>query len=321
MKRMLRWLRIPAAALLLGGAIALAGPRRVWDALSGADRSWLLAGLACAIAANLVSALRWRALCGWLGMRASARWAVQVYFQGVAVNALLPGAVIGGDLLRAWRLRALGHPGLEAGLSVLLDRISGLWMLVVLGALALALGLRDAGAPAAASIADAWPSIMPIGPAPAALLAGIALLLLPWAALGLALRAPMHDGAGRLGRLRAVLARGGLSRPYVLQAILSAAVQVLSVAALLCALRALGADLPAWVVAAAAVPIFLMATLPVSFGGWGTREAAAVIALGAFGTPPAIAVTGSVVYGAYALVQALGGWMSAGAPARVVEPH
>jgi uncharacterized membrane protein YbhN (UPF0104 family) len=324
MKRALRLLRIPAAALLLAAAIALAGPRRVWDALSGADPLWLLAGLACAIAANLVSALRWRALCDWLGMRAPAGWAVAVYFQGVAVNALLPGAVVGGDLLRAWRLRALGHPALEAGLSVLLDRISGLWMLVVLGALALALGLEDAGTAAAAAIAGAWPSAMPLGAAAAALLAALAMLLLPWLALRLALRAPVRDLAGhpgQLGRLRGALARRGLSRPYALQAILSAAVQLLSVAALLCALRALGADLPAWAVAAAAVPIFLMATLPVSFGGWGTREAAAAIVLGALGTPAAIAVTGSAIYGTYALVQALGGWMSGGTRSGIAEPR
>jgi uncharacterized membrane protein YbhN (UPF0104 family) len=324
MKRALRLLRIPAAALLLAAAIALAGPGRVWDALSGADPLWLLAGLACAIAANLVSALRWRALCDWLGMRAPTGWAVAVYFQGVAVNALLPGAVVGGDLLRAWRLRALGHPALEAGLSVLLDRISGLWMLVVLGALALALGLEDAGTAAAAAIAGAWPSAMPLGAAAAALLAALAMLLLPWLALRLALRAPVRDLAGhpgQLGRLRGALARRGLSRPYALQAILSAAVQLLSVAALLCALRALGADLPAWAVAAAAVPIFLMATLPVSFGGWGTREAAAAIVLGALGTPAAIAVTGSAIYGIYALVQALGGWMSSGARSGIAEPR
>jgi uncharacterized membrane protein YbhN (UPF0104 family) len=74
-------------------------------------------------------------------------------------------------------------------------------------------------------------------------------------------------------------------------------------------------------VAVAAVPIFLMATLPVSFGGWGTREAAAAITLGALGTPAAVAVTGSVVYGAYALVQALGGWMSGGARSEAVEPR
>ena len=320
-KRALRWLRIPAAALLLAGAIALAGPRRVWEALSGADPRWLLAGLACAVAANLVSALRWRALCDWLGMRIPARWAVAAYFQGVAVNALLPGAVVGGDLLRAWRLRSLGHPGFEAGLSVLLDRVSGLWMLVVLGAVALALGLRDAGAAAAVSIAGAWPSAMPIDPVRAALLAAAALLALPWLALRLALRTPQRVVAGRLGRLGAALARRGLSGPYALQAALSAAVQLLSAGALLCALRALGAELPAWAVLAAAVPIFLMATLPVSFGGWGTREAAAAIALGALGTPSAVAVTGSLVYGVYALVQALGGWMTGGTRGGAVEPR
>jgi len=311
MKPTLRWLRIPAAVLMLGTAIALAGPRRVWDALSGADPAWLLAGLGCAIAANLVSALRWRALCAWLGMRAPMRWAIAVYFQGVAVNALLPGAVLGGDVLRAWRLRELGHSGLEAGLSVLLDRISGLWMLVVIGALALAGGVLDAGeVPAAAAIGRVWPATAPLGPTAAACLAAAALVALPWLVLRLSLRTPVHRDGSRVARLRTHLLRQGMSTPYVLQAALSATVQVFSVGALLCAARSLGADLPAWAVAAAAVPIFLMATLPVSFGGWGTREAAAAIALGAFGTPVAVAITASVIYGGYALVQAPGGWLA-----------
>lgn len=312
MRRALRWLRVPAAVALLAGAIFFAGPQRVWDALSRADPGWLLTGLSSAVAANLVSALRWRALCQWLGMRTSAAWSVAVYFQGVAVNALLPGAVVGGDLLRALRLRGAGHPGLEAGLSVLLDRISGLWMLIVLGAIALAFGLHRADLPASAALVQAWTSILPLHPAVLALLAALALLLLPWIALQglLRLRAPKVQD--QLHRLQASLARQDPRAAYAVQAVLSAVVQVFSTGALFCALRALGEDLPVWAVAAAAVPIFLMATLPVSFGGWGTRETAAAITLGAFGTPGAIAITASVIYGVYALIQALGGWMGSG---------
>lgn len=111
----------------------------------------------------------------------------------------------------------------------------------------------------------------------------------------------------RLARLRQAMRGHGVAGPYALQAGLSLAVQALSVGALACAARSLGVGLPAWAIAAAAVPIFVMATLPVTFGGWGTREAAAAVALGAFGADASLAVTASVIYGAYALVQALGG--------------
>jgi hypothetical protein len=45
----------------------------------------------------------------------------------------------------------------------------------------------------------------------------------------------------------------------------------------------------------------------VSFGGWGTREAAATVCLGLFGVPAAQAVGVSVLYGLFGLAQALGG--------------
>ncbi|MCV4676822.1 lysylphosphatidylglycerol synthase domain-containing protein, partial [Escherichia coli] len=76
--------------------------------------------------------------------------------------------------------------------------------------------------------------------------------------------------------------------------------------------RAVGLDLPAAVWIAAAAPIFLMAALPVSVGGWGTREAAAGVALAAFGVPAAQAVGAALIYGLYGLAQAaLGGLMFA----------
>jgi uncharacterized membrane protein YbhN (UPF0104 family) len=304
----MRWLRVVAAVLLLGAAVTLAGPQRVWAALSRAHPGWVLAGLACAAGANLVCALRWRELCRWLGLPVSRGWSVSAYFQGVAVNALLPGAIVGGDVLRAVLLRRLGHPGLEAGLSVLLDRLSGLWMLFVLGAAAVAWGTAGAPTTASDALGTAARGLGLPSLAAAATVAAAALLALPWLALRVTLRWRTGPAAGRLERLRARLAGQGIARPFAIQAAMSGVVQALAVVSLLCATRALGVDLPAWVIAATAVPIFLMATLPVSFGGWGTREAAAAVALGAFGVPASAAIGASVLVGAYALVQAIGGW-------------
>lgn len=48
-----------------------------------------------------------------------------------------------------------------------------------------------------------------------------------------------------------------------------------------------------------------MAALPVSVGGWGTREAAAVAALAPFGVPAVLAVGVGLLYGVFALGQGL----------------
>jgi len=312
------WARIVAAPLLVAAILWWADPLRVVQEVAGADPAWLLAGLVAAALANLVSALRWRMLAVWLGQRIGVAAAAGVYFRAVAISALLPGAIVGGDIYRAVALNRLGQPALAAGLSVLLDRLSGLWMLLVLGALAAAWGASDS------RLSGLMPNALQ---APGAIAwAGLAacLLVAPVLAM-LALRRLLARGMSGFApigpawreRLAAIARQPAAARQYRLQIVASLAVQSLSIGAFALAGRALGVDLPAWAWAAAAVPVFLMATLPVSFGGWGTREAAAVVALAAFGVPAAPALGASVLYGLFALAQALaGGLLIARANAR-----
>lgn len=292
--------RLVAAPLLLAAVFWLAGPAEVWSTLRGADPGWLAFGLASAFAANLVSALRWRALCAWMRMKVTRRWAVVTYLRGVALNVALPGAVIGGDVLRATALRRQGHPGVAAAMSVLGDRVSGLWMLVVLGLAALVWGL---GSPQWQAFAERWPALVALGSRPLLLALLLLLVVLPWAVLRAAALG-LLVGTRLAGALAPMLHHPEAARQYVAQVLLSLAVQSLSVLALGCGAAAVGVTVAPWALAAAAVPIFLMATLPVSFGGWGTREAAAVVCLVPLGVAPAQAVTLSVIYGLYPLVQA-----------------
>lgn len=329
----MRRLRILAAPALLGLIVTLAGPALIIDTIRSADPRWLAFGLLLNIIANMLAAVRWRELVRWLGMTVSRSWALVTYFHGVAVNAVLPGAVIGGDVLRAIALQRAGHPGLDASLSVLLDRLSGLWMLCVIGFLAVAWG---ADRESTRHLTAQWPLLAGTPLAQAALIAAGALLITPWAAV-IALRwwlpapnralsvdapevasAAEHDtGASipaaepslpaRLIRLRAIVRSGHAGPHYLAQIILSTIVQLLAIGSLMCAARALHIDIAFWAMAVCTVPIFVLATLPISFGGWGTREAAAVLSLGAFGVPAPGAVMISVFYGLYGLVQALGG--------------
>ena len=293
---------------LLGGAllvavIALADPARVLAQLRQAHVGWLLAGLAAAVASNVVSALRWRALARWLGADVSVRDASRWYFQAIGLNALLPGAVLGGDLYRAVVLRRAGQATLASSWSVVLDRVSGLWMLCAIGGL---------GAALCADVLAPWLRL-PAGAFAALMLAGTVLwLATPWTLPALLRR----WGVRWLAPLRAAAQRPDFNRQMGWQALASAAVQLLSAAALAAGGLALGVQLPLAAWAFAIAPVFLMAALPVSVGGWGTREAAAVASLAPFGVAAPAAVGVGVIYGLYQLAQGAMGALAFGLPGR-----
>ena len=290
---------------LLGLVMALTDPARVLAQLRQAQPVWLLVGLLAAMASNIVSALRWRALARWLGAEVGWLDACRWYFQAMGLNALLPGAVVGGDLYRAMALRRTGQDTAAAGWSVVLDRVSGLWMLCAMGGL---------GAAACADVLAPWLHLPP-GVFAGLMLAGTLLwLALPWA-LPLLLRwSPARLQGVWLVPLRLAVARPHFRRLWVGQALASAAVQVLSAAALAAGGMALGVALPALVWAWAIAPVFLMAALPLSVGGWGTREAAAVAALAPFGVAAPAAVGVGMIYGLYGLVQGALGALALGLP-------
>lgn len=305
-------LRLAAAGALLAAVIHVAEPAVLVDTLRRADRDWLLLGLAAALLSNVASALRWRALTAWLGAAVSPLLALLAYFRAMALNALLPGAVVGGDLYRALALRQAGLPTLDAGLSVLLDRVSGLWVLLALGAGALPFAASSMGG--APALSPAWIDLS----------CAVATVLLLTAPLLLVAR-PIDGARGSralaaLARLQSRLRRPRVLQQYALQIVASLVVQALSIAALACGGRALGLDLSPAVWATAAAPIFLMAALPVSVGGWGTREAAAAAVLAVFGVPAAQAVAVALIYGVFGLLQAaLGGALFACRPQAVAR--
>lgn len=304
------WARLALAPVLLLAVLWTVDLRAVGQQLAQASPGWLLVGLTCSVLSNLASAWRWCALVRWLGHGLAWRQAQRLYFQAMAISALVPGAVVGGDVFRAVALRRSGQGALEAGLSVLLDRLSGLWMLWVLAALAAAWGMAAGGV-------DAW-SRWGLGWTPGAMLAlACALVLAPALALLALRRTARGDAAAPIWRQRvhqiAQRDRGG--REYLRQLVASLVVQVLSVGALACAGEGMGLELPYWSYAVAAAPTFLMAALPISFGGWGTREAAAALSLGVFGVAAPAAVAVSVLYGLMGLVQALLGAMLLARPA------
>jgi len=74
-------------------------------------------------------------------------------------------------------------------------------------------------------------------------------------------------------------------------------VQLATVAALWAALHAVGAEFSVLYLLAAAAPVFFVAALPVSVGGFGTREAALAGYWLLAGLPAEMAVAGALLHG------------------------
>lgn len=292
-------LKLVASIALFGIVLWFIGPSRVTASFANADPGWMLAGLLASVIASLLSALRWHALATWLGVAVPRRDMIVAYWQGITANAILPGATLGGDALRAMHLQRSGQRLIPAVASVFLDRLSGLWVLVVLSLAMTALAQRLGLLPH---------SLFPIAPSLTALLAILALTapLVAWR-----ISTSLHWLPQRArDLLRAMHERPQPLRQYLAQLLWSSGVQMFSIAAFTCGGYAVGLDLPWWQFVIAAGPVFVLAALPVGIGGWGTREAAAALALGGFGAAREAAVACAILYGLFATLQGLLGAIS-----------
>lgn len=292
---------------LLAGVIYLANPVQLWAKLKQASPWWLLAGLLASIASNAVSAWRWQSMARWLGAEMTVASSQRWYFQAIGLNVLLPGAVVGGDLYRAVALQRTGQPKAASNLSVILDRISGLWMLCAIGGL---------GAAICSSTLAPWLHINSVLFSAVLLAATIVWLLMPWVLVNGVRKQWLRLPGTWLAPFIEAIQSPSAARQLGLQALSSAAVQLLSAVALACGALAIDIWLPLPVWAFAIAPIFLMAALPMSVGGWGTRETAAVMALAPFGVAAASAIGVGLLYGIFALTQGALGALALGIPAK-----
>lgn len=275
---MKRW----RSALQWGAGIALLAvlawqfdATAIGSRLLAVDPVLLATGLVSMVAANALSALRWRSIAADMGCTRPAEGFLVRYAQGVCLNTVLPGATLGGD---AWRSAWLVGPGFSlarAGLTVVLDRVAGLWMLATMAV---------AG------------TLMSTAEVPDVLSAGLALLML----------GPMAIWLPWVARLATRIGVPSWTNPMWRHAsIQSAGVQALSCAGLWCSCQAVGVnpDLPATLVLAGG--LFIAAALPASVFGFGSREAAAAWLFPVFGIGADAGVAASIVFGLLGTLQGL----------------
>jgi hypothetical protein len=276
--------------LLLAGLVLSVGPARLGAALAAADGGWLALAAPGFLLFTLAKALRWFALLRLGGTRYPLGRALAVYQASAFLAFVTPGRV--GDFAKAAYLRRdLGTPWAAGVASTLADR---------------ALDLAVLAAAAAAALAAAAPP----GPLRAALAGGLALaavaapvLIAPRfqrvVARGLA-RLPF--GSRPAEALRRPLERlaDELAPLWSVQLLPLAGVTAVGFGCLFggayALAKALGLPIDFATTAYAVATASIVALLPVSVSGIGTRDAALVLLLAPHGVPASLALSFSLAY-------------------------
>ncbi|EAU53411.1 lysylphosphatidylglycerol synthase transmembrane domain-containing protein [Mariprofundus ferrooxydans] len=113
----------------------------VWTRLIAINPAWLVSALILVIAGYALCGLRWAWISHGLGIVVSRRRKISLYFLGMFASLFLP-STIGGDVIRGILLaKGEGRAGIgvTAAASVILDRVNGLYALLLLLTLCMAM--------------------------------------------------------------------------------------------------------------------------------------------------------------------------------------
>ncbi|MDX8413148.1 MAG: lysylphosphatidylglycerol synthase transmembrane domain-containing protein [Mariprofundales bacterium] len=246
------WLKIGLSLALLAGLLWWVDLSAVWAQLAAADPLLVLLALGCLLFSYCVSGLRWAVIARGLGLVVSVRRKVHIFFVGAFSSLFLP-SIIGGDVVRGVLLakgRGRSGVGVEAGASVVLDRINGLYALVVV--VTICLLLFD------------WPLVVWLGWSGLVVVMLVVMLGWPW------LHRHLPQRLNWLVRLP--LAEQGFRRAWLRSLPLSLLVQLLMVQIHFTLGIALGISMP-WAAYGVMVGLVaLMAMVPISLNGFGIRE-------------------------------------------------
>jgi uncharacterized protein (TIRG00374 family) len=257
-------------------------------------------------AGQVLSAAKWQLLLRSRGTRISLRECCRLYLTGMFWNLWVP-TNIGGDAVRAYAVAPhCGGLSLAAS-SVLIERLTGLLALLVIGAIGLAIdSAHDGGTPGLNLI------VMTAG---VLLLGTAALMAVRVTAFRLKARFPQHSLVEKWAGLHRALDsyadpdhRPALAIALILSLVFQASQVLLNIGLA----AAVGLDLP-FVTFWWLVPLLALASLlPIGIGGLGVREAAAVTLLGGFGVSGGTVVAWSLLWQATVWLASLPGALSLG---------
>lgn len=262
----------------------LADPVAIWQRISGVSVPAIVAAVALHALIIGLLAWRWRIVVSALGIRVSSVRALVLTFTSTALNLLLPTSV-GGDLGRIWMARRDGVDAACGAAAALFDRVVGLLMLIVMIVGGLAFSVELSG--------DGWGAVVA-----AMTVTAIAGLL----ALAQMPRLLRHPSVERFSTsLRLVLTRPAL---LISTAAISLACHLLTALIVWIVAQGMGVEIRTLTVILFVPVVILASMIPVSVGGWGVRELAAIAFLERAGVAAESAAALAIILGITQLIAA-----------------
>lgn len=277
-------IRLGGSALLLTLLFLLLPLDELWSAMRRVPAGLWFIALAVYMSFHLIGVFKWRLLVNTAGAGLDTLGAVRAYYLGLFGNTFLP-SVVGGDVLRAGVAMRRVRSGEALVLGSLVDRIQdvlGLAAVAGIGALLLPAALDERSRRIFWTLAAVFAAL--------AAIAVLLVLLLPGRRFPWRIRR-------RLVRIRAAF-RGLSRRPRALATafILGMLLQTLQVALNVWLGGMVGLDAPFQVWLFVWPLAKIAATVPVTQGGLGVREAALAALFAPFGVPAVLAVAVSLVF-------------------------
>jgi len=294
------WIKLLLSVLLLaylGWALDISD---IVALLKTADWRLVAAAVLCLVAGQILSALRWTWLARGLGLDVVVIKKIQLYFLGMFLSLFLP-SIIGGDVARGWLLaRGREKAGWPAAASVIMERVNG-----VVG-----LGLLVSFCMLFLEIPMLWMLLWNGG----LMLLFVLLLSAPWWWP----RLVVSGWSGKLSGWKALpLASKLFQRAWWKSLPVSLLFQMLVVQAHVLLGMTVGMELSWFAYGFMVCLVALASALPLSFNGFGIREAGSVGLATWFGAPAEAAGAMAALWVLVLLIAALPGgcvlWKMGGA--------
>jgi glycosyltransferase 2 family protein len=279
--------------------------------LSRFESGWGVLALLLLTVQIVPFAVRWRNISAACGAHLAFSLAAQISFIATFFNQVLPSTV-GGDGMRIWLFARKGAGWANATYSVLIDRIAGILVLAIIVMACLPLTFTLIHDPIARTV------LVVVG---LSVIAGTLVFVLigqhfrQWFDRWLFTR---HLAAA--SRITAALCRSRHDAAIIFAC--SVAIHLISAAAAWCCAKAIASPVSFTQIMLLVLPVLLIATLPVSIGGWGVRESGLMFAFAHAGLPQGDGLVISILFGAASFIVGMAGgivWIAYGLQWRPVR--